>query len=137
MDFNVTVKNVFLEFLNGIDFSIIEDHKTEVSFKSEKITIRFIFFPYGYEYYYFIKLNSKETEYQNFIVEQYLKLGKQTIPVKADHPDKAQLWAKQIHSYLVKYQDSLLKGDEDLYLQLDEYYKDENRKYNKKLSKRN
>ena len=74
MDFNTTIKNKIGEFLSLRNFTIIEDTKKIISFKSDKLTLRFVYNSYESDYCYFVKLNTEKVEYENLIVEKYLQI---------------------------------------------------------------
>ena len=134
MDFNTIIKNKIGEFLNTLGFSIIEDSKNSVSFKSEKITIRFSYYTYGYEYYYFIKLNNEEIDYENFIVEGYLQIDEELLLSNISQETKIENWLDRTMNYFRKFQSTLLKGDKDFYVGLNQYFEKITEIYNKKIS---
>lgn len=73
MDFNTIIKDKFSGLLKSADFKIIDDNKNSVTFKSDKVTIKFFFNSFAFEYCYFININNQDTTFENIIVEGYLK----------------------------------------------------------------
>jgi hypothetical protein len=71
MDFNVIIKDKFSGLLESNDFKIIDDNKNSVTFKSDKVTIKFGFNSFAFEYYYFIALNNLDMTFENHIIERF------------------------------------------------------------------
>ena len=132
MEANTIIKNNFFELLTSIGFSITEDNKNLVCFKSDNVTIRFNYIPYEYVYIYFIKLNNCKTEYENFLVEEYLQIPNELSVAGDSQEDEFVKWMKHVLSYFEKFQNTLLIGDKDFYSKLHQYYEIRQIEYNKK-----
>jgi len=135
MEFNVIIKDVFSEFLKQNGFSITMDEKNAVEYKSNRVSVSFIYNPFAFEYCYFIKLNADKREYQNSVVEQYLKIFEESVFYLKKQEEKIDLWANRKKSYFDKFKNELLLGDEAFFSELKKYSDDLNNNYNKSLKK--
>ncbi len=133
MEFRVTINEQFGMLLNSFGFLLTEDGKNVVTYKSNLITIRFIYSSYEYECIYFIRLNESEIEYENFFLEDYLNIKKPLFSNNTQTETKIQEWAAFTFTYLSQFKDQILTGDRSFYLGLNEFYENENEQYNKNL----
>ena len=134
MDFNTIIKDNFLGLLESADFKIIDDTKNSVTFKSDKVTIKFVFNSFSFEYSYFINLNNQDITFENNIVEGYLKVVDEPIFGLKTQDEKSQLWTTRKFNYFVKHQDTLLTGDKIFYADLNQYQDKVSADYNKNLN---
>ena len=134
LDFNSIIIAVLSDFFYKHDFLLIENSKDFVCFKSNNVTIRFIYSPYGWECRYDISLNNEKVEYENFFVEDFLKLPKQRLHSTDSAANRIKLWAVNQLNLFEKYPDDVLKGEKEFYSKLNEYYNKRNSDYTKKMS---
>ena len=118
----------------GADFKIVDDSKNSVTFKSDKVTIKFVFNSFAFEYCYFINLNNQDTAFENRIVERYLKIVDKPVFGLNTQDEKAQYWATRKYDYFLNHQDTLLTGDKKFYADLKHYRDKVTGDYNKNLN---
>lgn len=134
MDFNIIIKDKFSGLLESTDFKIIDDNKNSVTFKSDKVTIKFALNSFAFEYSYFINLNNQDMTFENNIVEGYLKIVDEPVFGLKTQDEKAQLWTTRKYNYLVNHKDTLLTGDKKFYIDLKQYQDKVTADYNRNLN---
>lgn len=134
MDFNTTIKDKFSGLLQKADFKIIDDNKNSVTFKSDKVTLKFSFNAFTFEYSYFINLNNQDMTFENTIVEGYLNVVNEPVFGLKSQDEKIQLWTTRKYNYFVNHQDTLLTGDKIFYADLKKYQDKVTADYNKNLN---
>ena len=134
MDFNIIIKDKFSGLLESADFKIIDDTKNSVAFKSDTVTLKFVFNSFAFEYCYFININNQETVFENSIVEGYLKIVEEPIFGLKSQDEKALLWTTQKYNYLVAHKDTVLTGDKKFYSGLKSHFDKVCADYNKNLN---
>jgi len=135
MDFNLIIDKLFSEYLLSLNFNKTDSAKNEVIFESDQIVIRFIYDAYAYHYYYFINLKQENINYENFMVEDYLKIKLEPKFGLNKREKKIEYIAKSQLNYFETFKDKLLMGDREFYAGLKKYFETRNKQYNKKFGK--
>ena len=105
-----------------------------MTFKSNKVTIKFTYNPFSFENIYFVNLNSKDTKIGNSFVEGFLNIKEDPVFGLKTQDEKNELWANQKHNYFVAFKDTFLTGDKNFYAELNSYFDKVCIEYNKRLN---
>ena len=135
IEFNEIIKNVFSKELSEYGFSIQMEEKGIITFGSDKVSFRFVYNLRENQIAFYLKYFAFEVGFENFIVEQFLKVSEKPRFDKSSFREYTTRWAQFRLDYFLRFKDNILLGDEIFYNELNSYFLSQMEIYNKNFSK--
>lgn len=133
MNFEKIIKNNLDVLLNKFGFAYERVSDTIVVYKSDKVSFRFIYSPYEYSAYYFLKYSNHDQEIENLFLEKFLELERPAVFSDDNREQRVDRWIKWVAKYFMKNKDKLLVGDSEFFNDLNKYFINRNKEYNNRL----